>query len=229
MSEAPNQTAIFGMDLHDPQQRGEVERALESLNGMVAVRLVAGFERPVDELHALVVEDRSPKQVVRDIQSVLYTRFDLSIDHRVISVVQLAADDPISHADGERHARVALTRVSLTQSASSATVTVVVTDDDGVEHVGASDSDVSVPAQRAAAGAATMQAVEDVIAPATTLSLAGLDQVRCGGTEVVLAVIDVRASRTQVTLTGSAVVRRGEIDAVARAVLDALNRILHIG
>lgn len=229
MNEAPSQTAMHGMDLHDPEQRSEVERALEALNGMVAVRLVAGFERPVDELHALVVEDRAPKQVVRDIQSLLYTRFDLSIDHRVVSVVQLAEDDPIASAESGHPARVALTRVSLTQSSSSATVTVVVTDDDGLEHVGSSDSDVSVPGQRAAAGAATMQAVEDVIAPATTLTLAGLDQVRCGGVEVVLAVVDVRASRTQVTLTGSAVVRRGEIDAVARAVLDALNRILHIG
>lgn len=228
MSEALNEAAT-GIDLHDPDQRGEVERALESLNGMVAVRLVAGFERPVDELHALVVEDRSPKQVVRDIQSVLYTRFDLSIDHRVISVVQLAEDDPIASAGGEHPARVALTRVSVTQSASQATVMVVVTDDEGIEHVGSTDSDVTPAGQRTAAGAATMQAVSDVVAPATSLTLSGLEQVRCGGADVVLAVVEVRAARTQLLLTGSAVVRRGEIDAVARAVLDALNRILRIG
>lgn len=229
MSEAPSQTAATGMDLHDPEQRSEVERALEALNGMVAVRLVAGFERPVDELHALVVEDRSPKQVVRDIQSLLYTRFDLSIDHRVISVVQLAEDDPIASAVGEHPARVALTRVSVTQAASHASVTVVVTDDDGGEHVGSTDCDVTPASQRSAAGAATMQAVEEVVAPATSLTLAGLEQVRCGGADVILAVVEVRAARTQLVLTGSALVRRGEIDAVARAVLDALNRILRIG
>ena len=111
---------------------------------MVAVRLVPGFERPIDELHALVVEDRSPKQVVRDVQSLLYARFDLSIDHRVVSVVQLADDDPLTTVDGETTPpRVALSRVSITQSANDASVTVVVTDSDGVEHVGTTASEVS--------------------------------------------------------------------------------------
>lgn len=224
------QGSHVSMDLHDPLQRAEVERALAGLAGMVAVRLVPGFDRPVDELHALVVEDRSPKQVVRDIQSMLYTRFDLSIDHRVISVVQLAEDDPLAADDDDAAApRVALTRVSLTQSSADATITVVVTDNDGVEHVGTTASDVTPAGQRLAAGSATIQAVDDVVAPATTLSLAGLDQVQCGGVTVMLAVIEVRAARTMLTLTGSAVVRRGEIDAAARAVLDALNRVLQLG
>ncbi len=219
------------MDLHDPAIRDEVERALAGLSGMVAVRLVPGFERPIDELHALVVEDRSPKQVVRDVQSLLYARFDISIDHRVVSVVQLAEDDPLTTTgDGEvAPPRVALTRVSITQSANDASVTVVVTDSDGVEHVGTTASEVSGAGQRMAAGTATIQAVEDVVTATTTLTLAGLDQVRCGGVDVMLAVVEVRAARTMLTLTGSAVVRRGEIDAAARAVLDALNRVLQVG
>lgn len=226
---AEQQTSRAGLDLHDPNQRAEVERALAGLAGMVAVRLVPGFDRPVDELHALVVEDRSPKQVVRDVQSMLYTRFDLSIDHRVISVVQLAEDDPLANVEDATTPRVALTRVSITQSSADASVTVVVTDSDGVEHVGTVSSEVTAAGQRMAAGAATIQAVDAVIAPATSLTLAGLDQVRCGGTDVMLSVIEVRAARTMLTLTGSAVVRRGEIDAAARAVLDALNRVLQLG
>ncbi len=79
-----------------------------------------------------------------------------------------------------------------------------------------------------AAGSATIQDVEDVVAAATTLTLAGLDQVRCGGVDVMLAVVEVRAARTALTLTGSAVIRRGEVDAAARAVLDALNRVLQM-
>lgn len=217
------------LDLHDPAQRAEVEGALAALPGMVAVRLVPGFERPVDELHALVVEDRAPKQVVRDIQSVLYTRFDLSIDHRVVSVVQLAEDDPLTGHDDDGDVtppRVALTRVSMTQSTTDASVSVVVTDDEGVEHVGTVTCDVTAASQRHAAGNATMQAVADLVVPSTALTLTGIDEVSCGGVDVVLAVVEVRAARTMLTLTGSAVVRRGPIDAGARAVLDALNRVL---
>lgn len=219
--------ATFGMDLHDVAQRGEIERALEDLQGMVAVRLVPGFERPVDELHALVAGDRAPKQVVRDIQSLLYTRFDLSIDHRVISVVQLEEDDPIATAGEDAPNRVALSRVSITQSPQETSVTVVLTDTDGIEHVGQVDH-VALNRQQHAAALATIEAVQGLVGEHTLLALAGLELVRVGGVEAALATIDVRAERSQVALVGSAAVRRGDVDAVARAVLDALNRILRV-
>ena len=46
-------------DLHDPAQRAEVERALTTVPGVLGARLVAGFEREVDELHVLTTLDRS--------------------------------------------------------------------------------------------------------------------------------------------------------------------------
>lgn len=217
----------FGMDLHDPAQRAEIESALEDLQGMVAVRLVPGFERPVDELHALVAGDRAPKQIVRDVQSLLYTRFDLNIDHRVISVVQLEQDDPIAGATEDAPSRVALSRVAITQSPQDTSVTVVLTDTEGIEHVGQVDH-VAINRQQHAAALATIEAVQDLVGKHTLLALAGLEVLRVGGVEAALATIDVRAERSQVALVGSAAVRRGDVDAVARAVLDALNRILQV-
>lgn len=227
MNETVSQGAMFGLDLHDPSQRASVERALEGLTGMVAVRLVPGFERPVDELHALVTDDRSPKQVVRDIQSLLYTRFDLSIDHRVVSVVQLAEDDPIVSATVQHvPPRVVLTRTSVTQSMAEATVTVVLTDGDGNEHSGLAAGDVSPASQRSGAGRATLAALAEMLPESTTVSLADLDLVQCGGVDIVVAVLEVRSARTDVVVTGSSGVRRGEVDAACRAVLNGLNRML---
>lgn len=224
MESTADQATMFGLDLHDQAQRAQVERALEGVAGMVAARLVPGFERPIDELHALVTGTRSPKQVVRDVQSLLYTKFDISIDHRVISVVQLEDDDPIASEDPPGR-RVALTRVSVTQAAAESTVTVVVTDAEGIEHVGTGTGDVSHHRQLMATSAATVAAVADLVGDQTTLTPSGVEVLRCGGVDVALAVVDVRAPRTHVTLTGSALVRRGEVDATARAVLDALNRL----
>jgi hypothetical protein len=223
----PTQVTMFGRDLHDPAQRAEVERALESVVGMVAARVVPGFDRPVDELHALVNGDRGPKQVVRDIQSLLYTRFDLSIDHRVISVVQLTDDDPIVNLEAAEARRPVLTRLSVTQTGDECSVTVVVTDPDGVEHVGGATADVAPTRhQHTAAAQATLQALDDLVPQGTGLSLHAVDLVQCAGVQVALAVVDVRSPRSRATLTGSAAVRRGDIDAIARAALDAVNRIL---
>lgn len=228
METTPSQSTMFGRDLHDPSQRAEIERALESVVGMVAVRVVPGFDRPVDELHALVNGDRSPKQVVRDVQSLLYTRFDLSIDHRVISVVQLTDDDPIVNLEAADAHRPALTRLSVTQTGEECSVTVVITDSDGVEHVGNAAADVAPSRhQHSATAQATLQALDDLTPVGTGLSLHAVDLAQCGGVQVALAVVDVRSPRSRATLTGSAPVRRGDMDAVARATLDAVNRILH--
>jgi len=223
----PSQSTMFGRDLHDPAQRAEIERALESVVGMVAARVVPGFDRPVDELHALVNGDRSPKQVVRDVQSLLYTRFDLSIDHRVISVVQLTDDDPIVNLEASESRRPALSRLAVTQTGDECSVTVVVTDPEGVEHVGTAAADVAPTRhQHAAAAQSTLAALEDLVPRGTSMSLHAVDLVACAGVQVALAVVDVRSPRSRATLTGSATVQRGDIDAIARATLDAVNRIL---
>lgn len=225
-TEFSHQSATTGLDLHDPGQRAQIERAIESLPGVLTVRIVAGYDRPVDELHALVSVERSPKQVVRDVQSLLFTRFDLNIDHRVISVVQLDADDPILVDQVSSPDRIALARVSVTQAASETSVTVVIADGDGIEHVGTATSQASVTGLRSASAQATLQALEELAGEGTTAALQALDIVDANGTDVVLAVVSARVGRSEMVLTGSAQVRRGETDAIARAILDALNRLM---
>jgi hypothetical protein len=80
--------------------------------------------------------------------------------------------------------------------------------------------------QHSAAAQATLQALDDLVPAGTGLSLHAVDLVQCAGVDVALAVVDVRSPRARATLTGSAAVRRGHIDAVSRATLDAVNRIL---
>ena len=227
MESSTSQDISFGLDLHDASQRAGIEHALEELQGTIAVRLVPGFDRPVDELHVLVAGDRTPKQVVRDVQSLLYTQFDLSIDHRVISVVRLDQDDPVATGAGDDAFRVALSRVSVTQAPDETSVSVVLTGRDGAEHVGHVDQ-VALNRQRHAAATATLKAVQDLVGEHTLLALGGIEVVRVGGIDAAVASVDVRVERSQVSLVGSAAVRRGDVDADARAVLDALNRLLRM-
>ncbi len=44
------------------------------------------------EIHALADKSRNAKQIVRDIQSAVTAKFDLEIDHRIISIAQLSCD-----------------------------------------------------------------------------------------------------------------------------------------
>lgn len=208
------------VDLHDPQQRAAVERAVCGIPGVLGARLVPGFDRQVDELHVLTSLDRAPKQTVRDTQTVLMARFGVPTDHRVVSVVQLDEDSALPSTS-----RVVVEQVGLSQRGLMVTASVLLRDGD--DHLSATvEGGSSEAARHRSVGRATLQAIEPLLASSGVVELEGLEVVRLAGVEVALAVVHVRTERTEMMLSGSAVVRETSADAVARAVLDALNRTL---
>jgi len=66
----------------------EAERLLQSLQGVVSVRIVGRPGGTIEEIHLLTSTDVKPKQTVRNVESALLAHFDLSVDHRKISVAQ---------------------------------------------------------------------------------------------------------------------------------------------
>ena len=66
----------------------EAERLLQSLAGVVSVRIVARPGGSIEEIHLLTTTDVKPKQTVRNVESALLAHLDLSVDHRKISVAQ---------------------------------------------------------------------------------------------------------------------------------------------
>lgn len=207
-------------DLHDPQQRLEVERAVCAIPGVLGARLVAGFERQVDELHVLTNLDRGPKQTVRDAQTVLMARFGIPTDHRVISVVQLDESEALATTS-----RVIVERVGLTQSGLAVSANVVVRDGD--EQLSATvEGGSSQAARHRTVARATLEAIQPLLAESGVVELEGIELLRLSGTEVAVSVVHVRTDRTELVLSGSAVVRETPADAVARSVLDALNRTM---
>ncbi|AEW05137.1 hypothetical protein Sulac_1640 [Sulfobacillus acidophilus DSM 10332] len=47
----------------------------------------------VEEIHVLATTDRSPKQIVRDVESALLARWNLRVDHKRISVAQIVDEE----------------------------------------------------------------------------------------------------------------------------------------
>ena len=207
-------------DLHDPRQREEVERELCQVPGVVGARLVPGFEREVDELHVLTTLARAPKQTVRDVQTLLMARFGVTTDHRVVSVVQI--DEPQGLPSTTR---VIVDRVGISQS--DVTVTVEVAVRDGDETLSASDEGPATAAgQRRATARATLEALRPLLDDDQAVELEGTDVTHVQGRLVAITLVHFRTRRGELTVAGSALVRESEPDAIARSVLDALNRTI---
>ena len=209
------------LDLHDPTVRREVEQSLTAIPGVRAARLVPGYDREVDELHVVASVDRAPKQVVRDVQSALVARFGVTTDHRVVSVVQFD-DDTVDYEMGRE---VTIRRVDVSSEGLTARVEVVITSEDE-ELVGHEDGPSSGPGRRRAVARATLKALRSLLPPDRAIEVEGVDVARVLGHQVAVCLLHVHTSSGSGTRCGSSIVGDDEAQAVARAVLDATNRLV---
>ncbi len=208
-------------NLDDELVRLEIEAALERLDGVDAVRLVPGTTRPVDELHAVVQPDREPKRVARDLQTLMLARFGVDVDRRVISVVRLGPD--VVARLTETMPRLTLDSVNVTVRASDTAAAVEVIDANGGSAIGCAGP-IAGDAVIEATAHATVDALNSYLhdGAARVLDARIVD---AGPHRTAVVLVEVHVDHAVRVLTGSALVRRAEADAVARAVLDATNRL----
>lgn len=227
MSEVSRDVLATGgaVDLHDRDQRKQVEAAMRQVEGIIAVRLVPGYERPVDEAHVIVRVDRNPKHVVRDLQSVLMASFDVPTDHRVFSVVQLE-DETVVEPGAPR---IVLTKTAVVTRGNSVEVEVEVAGEEGQLVTTSATGGPGETSRVRTAAEAALEAVIEVSGEKLSAELESAEVIDLSKVTVALSVIRVRGWSGTTVVTGSAPVRADAIDAVVRATLDATNRVLALG
>ncbi len=98
-----------------------LEQDLRKIPGVRSVRVV-GQQHP-EEIHIVSSGERSPKQMVRDVQSLASAGFGLAIDHRIVSIVQLdeAREIRLDEPDPARVPPPVPERVAAAPASSSST------------------------------------------------------------------------------------------------------------
>jgi hypothetical protein len=147
-------------------------------------------------------------------------RYGVPTDHRVISVVALEEGSLVASTS-----RVMIERVGVTQSGLSVTAEVVLIDGDE-RYTGVAEASASAKGRVRAVAAATLNAAADLIGDDCRVDLDGIEIADVVGQRVSICVLQVRAGRGEATLAGSALVRDAEPDAIAKCVLDGLNRTI---
>jgi hypothetical protein len=70
------------------------EALLQTLPGVISARVVAKPGGEVEEIHLLTTTEISPKLTVRNVESALLAHFNLTVDHRKVSVAQTITPAP---------------------------------------------------------------------------------------------------------------------------------------
>ena len=197
----------------------ELEEGLTRLESVDAARIVNQGDR-ITEVHVIAAAEKPAKQVVRDVQSLSMARFGLSIDRRVISVVQISPHD----LDFVAATRAALTRISESPNGSRTTLEVTLRHADE-EYVGTATGPAVASARLRLVGEATIDAIERTYATMPPIALDAITLSTVGVRQVVVAVVITAAKGGGEELhVGSAIANGSTDDAGVKAVLDALNR-----
>ncbi len=212
----------------------EFEDELRRLPGIIAASVVTGPDAVPTEVHVLAEPGKAAKQVVRDVQSYALAKHGIAIDHRIVSVVQIGADevgipphpeiDVAEPNEPPLPPRPAIAAI-MVRTAGTETEAVVTLATGGhvfegrVVGPGAASQRPRIVAQ------ATLRALDELLG--TTAEVESAAVVGVGAREVAVSVLSVMVPRTgEQVVSGSAIVRGDESDAVARSVLSAVNRRL---
>lgn len=202
-------------------KRAELEDGLKTIGGVRGVRVV-GEDEPI-EIHVVVGKERAPKQVVRDVQSLAAAGFGMSLDHRIISVVQV---DPPS-ANGDRPSRILIERIEVSKGMDAEWVKVTLRHLDGQTSEGSCTGGGSRQARGKAAVIAAIRALEPALAQRhARLDLDSLVISRMDPHDTVFVKAEFYEGSVPASFLGTAVVEDDIATASIKALLQALNRKL---
>ncbi len=200
----------------------ELEDGLKKIPGVTGVKVV-GQDQP-SEIHVLASHDRSPKQVVRDVQSLAAAGFGVSIDHRIVSVVQV--QDPPS-GNGARPPRILIERIEVSKGRESDWVKVVLSHPEGSTTEGSCTAGGTRGARGKAAVIAALRALDPSFAERhASVDLESLSIQRIEMQEAVCVRAVFYEGGVGLSLIGTAVVEDDIATASIKALLQALNRKL---
>ncbi len=198
----------------------DIESVVCRLKGVIAVSVVPDGSEGISEVHILAGSSRSPKQVVRDVESAVMARLGIAIDHKKISVAQV--DDGASRYD---HSRLKFSDVSIAFEGNRTEATVRLTKNSLVFSGSASGTN-SPNSQIKLIASATLGAIDESGQSDYPLVLEDASEIVLGGKRIANVLVSLAADRGEEYLTGSAIIKQDVWKGVVNATLDAVNRRL---
>jgi hypothetical protein len=195
--------------------------------------LVEGGE--VREIHVISGSRKPAKLIVKDVVGLIWTRYNRRIDHRVVGVVRVRAqeatprDEPAAIEEPpptlEDQSRIRFGSVNLYMDGARAQAQVELRWK-GVLRMGSASGWCSREGAHRLVASATLAALQEFLDDDVALGVEGVDVVRMSGHEVAVVGLALLTHRQEKILTGCCTVGRDLPQAVVLATLSALNRVV---
>jgi hypothetical protein len=204
------------------QKQNVTETALQELindiEGIVSSKVKLDDTGNLVEIHALADKSRNAKQIVRDIQSAVTARFNLEIDHRIISIAQLNCDSVV-----HREMRIVFKGMEVASKGLEIDVKVILSHGDK-DLCGSQKGINTTTSINRTIAQATLKALADFLNIGEIFVVEDVGTLNIAKTSVVVVAVTCVDKNGEQLLIGSSM-NLGDIkEAVVKATLDAVNR-----
>lgn len=200
------------------------EDILRQIKDVVSAKIVSSETGEILEIHVLASQHRSPKQVVRDIESALMARFGVAIDHKKVSVAQLQIDE-VEAEFPEFRPRLGKVDMAVSGMSAQADVSLSIA---GTTFAGSAAGTSAANNRLRLIAMATLDALDQYLGGACAFAVEEVSVNTLGSKEVALVCLSMVTVIDEEYLVGSALVKGDVFKTIVKATLDAINRRLSI-
>ncbi len=200
----------------------DLELTLAQVRGVCAACVVLDQNRDVNEIHIVASATRKPKQIVRDVETLLFVKHRVKVDYRKISMV-LLPDEKLLKIP---LARPEILRIVEDNLGSEKRIRVEIRGASKVA-IGEAREEIDNPMTFQTSAKATINAIEKLLSQHLDVRLDDVAALRLGMREVVLVVLTSLLENREETFVGASFVATRPAESAARATLDALNRRIY--
>jgi hypothetical protein len=196
----------------------DLEITLAQVEGVYAARVVMDKGAPC-EIHIVASMERKPKQMIRDIETLVFVKHGLRVDYRKISLVQLAGEDLLRLP----LARPEIREVCEEHLGDQRRIRVVIQGGGQVVQGEASER-IDNPVPFYTAARATVNCIEKLVGHEMDVRVNNVTTLRLDSHEVAVVILTCLIENREETFVGASFVGSRQAESAARATLDALNR-----
>ena len=200
-----------------------LESSLKHVRGVYACRVVMDAPGEIAEIHVVGSPGRKPKQIVRDIESLLFAQFGLRVNYKKISLAQMQEDKAFS-------AGVSRPRLLLAECADDGEMDLVRVRlaDNGDVFDGAVRALKDEQSKGSAACDATLAALNQMVGAAGQFTCDVLERLQVASREIVVVLVTYGFTSGEEHLIGTSFYRGDIVESAVRATLDSVNRRLSL-
>ncbi len=202
----------------------EIEGYLQKVQSVMGCKVIKAKDESISEIHIVSDLRRSPKQILRDIEAVMISRFDTAIDYKKVSIAQIQSGSIKLDQDP----RLKLKLIEYNNNGTNVMVKVALEKQGVMYH----DEIVGINTAhnfKRLVGGVVLKAVEKYLDVQDVFVFEDVKRVELTNVDVMLVSITSVHGGNEEIFTGTAKILSDSKEAIARATLDAVNRhVLHL-